>query len=83
MPVHGIQILSTLRRVVVRRLIQEDPSHSQTGRLVVLGPPSVRLNLLIHLTQRLLAIVNQDIAHCAHVGVDVQLRNLAYIVAAW
>jgi hypothetical protein len=80
---HRIQILSTLRRVVVWCLVQENPSHAQTRSLVVLGPPSVRLNLLIHLAQRLLAIVNPDIAHCAYVGVDIQLRDLAYVVFAW
>ena len=77
---HGIQVLCSLGRVVVWRLVQQDPANTKACLLVLCRPGCISVYLGTDFAQWTPAVVDPDIANGHNVCVSVELRYLPRVV---
>lgn len=74
---HGIEVLSNVGGVLVRRFVQEDALDVDAVALVVLRPAGIDRHVFQNLFDRSLAVIYPYIADCGHVGLRIKQRQLA------
>ena len=74
---HGIEVLSNVGGVLVRRFVQEDALDVDAVALVVLRPAGIDCHVFQNLFDRSLAVIYPYIADCGHVGLRIKQRQLA------
>ena len=74
---HGIEVLSNVGGVLVRRFVQEDALDVDAVALVILRPAGVDRHVFQNLFDRSLAVIYPYIADCGHVGLRIKQRQLA------
>ena len=76
---HGIEVLSNVGGVLVRRFVQEDALDVDAVALVVLRPAGVDRHVFQNLFDRSFAVIYPYIADCGYVGPRIEQRQLARV----
>ena len=76
---HGVEVLSNVGGVLVRRFVQENALDVDAVALVVLRPAGVDRHVFQNLFDRSFAVIYPYIADCGYVGPRIEQRQFARV----